>query len=253
MKHEMMNNNNGRVKAMAFEQLVEKRSSTKKWAYILVSIIIHGMVGIGVIVYPLMSLDSNIPVVKIFDVSLTTVAPPVPAVPIARKGGSSHPKDKPKTVETVAIHRFVAPLEIPTEVPEESFSNLGNGSGGIDGGIKGEDIGLDLPIDVPGYKSDTLFEQPLKIADVQTPRIIKRVNPSYPQIALKAHIQGIVVIDAVTDVYGHVVSVNVVTGHPLLKQSAVDAVKQWVYEPYILNGIPRPVKFCVNVTFTLQQ
>lgn len=253
MKHEMTDNNNGRVKALAFEQLVEKRGSTKKWAYILVSILLHGMVGIGVIVYPLMNVDSNAPVIKILDVLLTTVAPQVPAVPIAKKGGSKNPKHKEQTTKKPVENRFVAPIEIPSEVPEESLPNLGEGSGGPIGGIDGEKFGLDLSVDLPGYRPDAITDQPLKIADVQSPRVIKRVNPSYPQIALKAHIQGIVVIDAVTDVYGHVVSVNVVTGHPLLKQSAVDAVKQWVYEPYILNGVPRPVKFCVNVTFTLQQ
>jgi outer membrane biosynthesis protein TonB len=45
---------------------------------------------------------------------------------------------------------------------------------------------------------------------------------------------------------------RVISGHPLLNDAALSAIKQWVYEPYILNGIPKPVIFTATVTFTLQ-
>jgi TonB family protein len=60
-------------------------------------------------------------------------------------------------------------------------------------------------------------------------------------------------IEASTDIYGRVVNVNVLKGHPLLRKAAAHAVKQWVYEPYIINGMPKPVKFTVNIHFRLQK
>jgi TonB family protein len=68
---------------------------------------------------------------------------------------------------------------------------------------------------------------------------------------LKAHIQGNVVINATTDIYGRVIQAQVINGHPLLRQAALTAIRQWVYEPYILNGVPRPVRFTVVVKFNL--
>jgi len=94
--------------------------------------------------------------------------------------------------------------------------------------------------------------QAIQIATIQQPKLIKRVEPQFPSVALKAHIQGTVVINATTDIYGRVVNARVINGHPLLRQAAVAAIKQWVYEPYILNGVPRPVKFTVVVRFNLQ-
>jgi len=66
-----------------------------------------------------------------------------------------------------------------------------------------------------------------------------------------AHIEGSVNIEAVTDIFGKVIKARVVSGHPLLVAAAVQAVKQWVYEPYIINGVPRPVVFTASVSFRL--
>ncbi|MCK7466846.1 MAG: energy transducer TonB [Desulfosudis oleivorans] len=87
---------------------------------------------------------------------------------------------------------------------------------------------------------------------MQRPQKIKEVKPVYPQIALTARIQGVVIIEAMTDIYGRVRDARVISGHPLLNDAALSAIKQWVYEPYILNGIPKPVIFTATVTFTLQ-
>jgi len=61
-----------------------------------------------------------------------------------------------------------------------------------------------------------------------------------------------VVLEAGIDTGGNVQSLRVVTGHALLAQAAIDAVRQWRYEPYLLNGVPVPVVTTVTVTFTLQ-
>jgi protein TonB len=63
---------------------------------------------------------------------------------------------------------------------------------------------------------------------------------------------GVVIFEATTDVYGRVIGVKVLRSIPLLDQAAVDAVRQWVYEPMVINGRPRPVVFTVTVTFQLK-
>ncbi|MBP1770759.1 MAG: transport protein TonB, partial [Candidatus Aminicenantes bacterium] len=67
-----------------------------------------------------------------------------------------------------------------------------------------------------------------------------------------ARVEGIVIVEATTDVYGRVTGVKVLRSIPLLDQAAIDAVRQWVYEPMILNGRPRPVVFTVTVRFQLK-
>ena len=81
--------------------------------------------------------------------------------------------------------------------------------------------------------------------------MIKKVKPKYPEEALKKEISGKVILECTTDIYGRVKKVEAKEGRPLLSKAAMKAVKQWVYEPYILNNIPKPVKFTVVVSFNL--
>jgi protein TonB len=86
------------------------------------------------------------------------------------------------------------------------------------------------------------------------PRKIREVKPVYSSVAIAARVQGKVIIEAMTDIYGRVRSTRIIaSASPLLNESALNAVKQWLYEPYILNGIPKPVLFTVTITFTLAQ
>jgi len=78
------------------------------------------------------------------------------------------------------------------------------------------------------------------------------VNPIYPPLARQARIQGVVVMEAVISKEGSIESLRVVTGHPLLNQAALDAVKQWKYRPTLLNGEPVEVITTVTVTFNLK-
>ena len=97
-------------------------------------------------------------------------------------------------------------------------------------------------------------EEPLRItSEIQQPKMIKRVEAVYPQIARQARIEGIVIVEATTDIYGRVQTVKVLRSIPLLDQAAIDAVKQWVYEPFIVNGRPREVSFTVTVVFELDK
>ncbi len=80
--------------------------------------------------------------------------------------------------------------------------------------------------------------------------LISRVTPVYPELAKTAHIGGQVVIQAVIAKDGTIQDVHVISGHPLLTQAALDAVKQWKYRPYILNGEPVEVETQITVVFT---
>ncbi len=77
-------------------------------------------------------------------------------------------------------------------------------------------------------------------------------NRLYPDIAREARVDGIVIIEAQTDIYGRVQQVKILRSIPLLDQAATDAVRQWVYEPMVINGRPRGVIFTVTVRFTLK-
>jgi TonB family protein len=95
-------------------------------------------------------------------------------------------------------------------------------------------------------------EKPLVVSSEQRPKLVKKVNPEYPEDALKQGIQGKVVIEATTDKEGKVVEAKVMDGHPLLNQAALKALKQWEYEPYIIDGRKKAVKFTVVMNFHLE-
>ena len=90
------------------------------------------------------------------------------------------------------------------------------------------------------------------IGDIKPPKLLKQVEPIYPEAARKAGIEGIVILEAKTDVNGHITNTKVLRSIPQLDQAATDAVKQWVYEPMVIEGKPKPVVFTVTVRFQLK-
>lgn len=90
-----------------------------------------------------------------------------------------------------------------------------------------------------------------KIVSVKNPVLIKKVKPVYPKVALRRKITGVVKIEAVCDIYGKVVKTNVISGNPILSNAAIKALKQWVYEPFLINNKPKPVRFTVIVKYNL--
>ena len=79
----------------------------------------------------------------------------------------------------------------------------------------------------------------------------QKIDPVYPSVALEAAVEGSVVLDVQIDREGDVADISLVGGHPQLVQAAMDAVKQWKYLPYLLNGTPTDVKTTVHLTFEL--
>jgi protein TonB len=107
-----------------------------------------------------------------------------------------------------------------------------------------------------GHKAMTLdkFAQGAVRAenDIKPPKLIKEVAPVYPEVARVAVIEGVVILGVKTDEAGKVKDVIVLRSIPLLDQAAIDAVRQWVYEPMIIDGKAVPVVFTVTVRFQLK-
>jgi protein TonB len=86
---------------------------------------------------------------------------------------------------------------------------------------------------------------------VQASKLISQPKPVYPPIAKQARVQGQVVLQAVISKTGTIENLKVVSGHPMLTQSALDAVRNWRYQPTVLNGEPVEVETTINVNFSL--
>jgi protein TonB len=87
---------------------------------------------------------------------------------------------------------------------------------------------------------------------IQEPKLLKRVEPIYPPLAVSAHVQGVVILEAIVDREGIVEQVRVLrSAHGLLDRAAIDAVRQWQYSPVILNGTPERFILTVVLSFNL--
>jgi len=89
--------------------------------------------------------------------------------------------------------------------------------------------------------------------NVQAARIRNKVQPVYPAAARQAHIDGVVRLHVIIAKDGTITQLEVVSGHPLLAQAALDAVRQWVYEPTLLEGKPVEVDTVIDVFFQLNK
>ena len=87
---------------------------------------------------------------------------------------------------------------------------------------------------------------------IKPPKLIKRIDPIYPEIARQSKVEGVVILEATTDKFGRVQETKILRSIPELDQAAIDAVMQWVYEPFMIDGKPRGVIFTVTVVFKLK-
>jgi protein TonB len=163
---------------------------------------------------------------------------------------TARPQPPPALAEMVAPAPLTAPDGISAETGFEGGMSAASMEAGFEGGIPGGVIGGVLGgIDrVPTPPPPT----PVRIGgEITAPRLIHRVNPDYPLIAQRAQIEGVVILEAMVNPRGRVDDVRVLRSHSLLETAAVDAVKQWAYEPLLLNGEPVPFVLTVTVSFSL--
>jgi TonB family protein len=83
-----------------------------------------------------------------------------------------------------------------------------------------------------------------------SPRLIRQVESEYPAIAQQTNIRGLVVVEIHVSPTGHVTSTRVISGHPLLVQAALTAVRQWIYEPFTFDGVPIEIVSTAVVSFS---
>jgi len=124
--------------------------------------------------------------------------------------------------------------------------------GGVQGGIVGGLVAAAPP--PPPPPPPPTSKQPVRIGgNIQAPSLIKRVEPTYPEIALVAKVTGLVILEASIGTDGTVESVRVLRSVKFLDEAAVDAVKQWRYQPLVLNGVATPFVLSVTLNFSVKQ
>ncbi len=124
----------------------------------------------------------------------------------------------------------------------------GGGPNGTPGSLLGEFVGVVPPPPPPPEP-----REPRRVSNgVQNSRLIHKIDPSYPELAKRARVSGIVLLQVTVDERGLVAAIKLIRGHPLLNQSAIDAVSQWRYSPTLLSGEPLPVIATVTVNFVLR-
>jgi protein TonB len=156
-------------------------------------------------------------------------------------------------------------LRTPTKIPKKiqmikedeappqmaSTGVVGGVPGGVPGGSMGGVIGSVLsstPVAVPKIATPTRVRVS---SGVSSGLLIRKVSPNYPPLARQARIQGTVILQAQISKDGSIQNLQLISGHPMLAPAAIEAVKQWKYKPYLLNGEPVEVETQVQVNFTL--
>jgi periplasmic protein TonB len=237
-----------------FEDLIDSdrvAHTTQQSKTLPISLALHVFAAAVVVIVPLLAAD-QLPepasAVKAFFVEPMSAPPPPPPPPPPAPRAAQAPKVAPKPVTPETA--FVAPVEVPQEIKPEESLDLGVGvEGGVEGGVPGGVVGGvvgGLP-DAPPPP-----QQAVRVGgQIKEPKRLKYVQPVYPDIARQARVQGIVILECTISPQGKVTNVSVLRGIPLLDQAAVDAVKQWVYTPTLLNGVPVPVIMTVTVNFKL--
>jgi protein TonB len=181
------------------------------------------------------------------------VAPPPPPPP--------PPPPTPQIQHVQRVSEIVdgalrAPTRIPKKVemikedeaPPPSAGVVGGVMGGVPGGTAGGVLGGLIQSTAPPPKVAT--PQKLRISSgVALGNKVSGNDPAYPQMAKIAHVQGDVVLQATISKSGSIENLRALSGHPILIQAAMEAVKDWKYRPYYLNNEPVEVETTITVKF----
>jgi protein TonB len=224
---------------------------------LLVSLIAHALVICALVIVPLIFFN----VLQSQELLTFLIEPPPPPV---------QPPPSPPAQLAAAAHRvvktadYVVPRQIPKGIPPAneadsaqpmmSWAIPGIAVPGSQQGEAGRSIISLLEFEVPKVKAPpppAPKNPPIRVGTLAASKLVYKVNPVYPPLAVKARLSGTVVLEAVVDEEGNVSSLKVLSGHAFLVDAAVQAVKQWKYSPTVLNGEPVPVIATVTVIFRL--
>ncbi len=236
------------------DSLIESgnRLRTKRGRTTTISFILEAIV-IGVLVLIPLLFTEALPKAQLM---MALVAPPPPPPP-------PPPPAEVHVVKKVQTDIINGQLRTPTKIPkkveiikeEEAPPPMTAGVvGGVPGGVPGGQMGGVMGSIIGSNAPMPKVAAPTRIRvsqGVVSGLKIKEVKPVYPAIAKTARVQGSVVLQAEISKEGTIQNLRVISGPPLLIQSALEAVKQWRYRPYILNGEPVEVETMVTVNFSL--
>jgi len=191
------------------------------------------------------------------------VAPPPPPPPPPPPAAAP----QVKVVKAISTEIDNGALRTPTKIPQKIAMikeeeppppSAGFGvPGGVPGGVAGGSIGGVLGGIIQSAANTAVVPKmatPTRIrvsSGVTEGMLLHKVTPSYPPLAKQARIQGHVILAAVINKQGQVEGLRLVSGHPMLAPYAIEAVKQWRYKPYFLNGEPVEVETTIDVIFSL--
>jgi protein TonB len=196
-------------------------------------------------------------------------APPPPPPPPPPAASTPPTTKVVKVTSNIVSGRLRAPSRIPAKVQmikeddaPPPVATTGGVIGGVPGGIPGGQLGGVIEgiisassslAAAPALSKPVPVVQRIRISQgVTQGLLIFRIEPTYPPLAQQARIQGVVVMTALIDKSGNVQRLQVVSGQPLLAPAAIEAVKQWRYKPFVLNGQPLEVETTVTVNFHLR-
>ena len=221
---------------------------TRKWYSVPLSFLVHALVMGVFVVVPLLA-TGVLPMPNDPEIVPLIAPPPLPQPPPVRLVRPTTPQ---------AADQNAAPVVEPDTIREEPKLELGfekNTTPGdplVGAGIvEGSDVVAAPPAVV---RPPSEPQKPVPVGGhIQPPDRVSYVSPVYPPIALAARVHGIVIIQATIDVQGRVQEATVLrSASPLFNDAALAAVRQWVYRPTLLNGIPVSVVMTVTVQFKMQ-
>jgi protein TonB len=236
-----------------FATRVGDRPAGRGWVWPF-TVTLHALGAAAVVIVPLLGPEplpaENDHVANAFFVSPQFVAPPPPPPP---PPAAARAASAPKVASTPSSSAFAAPIEVPKDLPADSLDLgveggvLGGVEGGVPGGVVGGVVGgleAAAPPPAPVIRVGGVIREPKKVKDVA---------PAYPSIARTAKIQGVVILEAQISPQGRVEGVKVLRSIPTLDEAAIEAVRQWLYTPTLVDGVPVSVVMTVTVNFLLRE
>jgi protein TonB len=230
-----------------FESTGRIRTRSRGW--MIAATLVNSAILFALILIPLIYPEALPPQAFPF-LMVVPAPPPAPPPPPTQQQprparGAAPPQDNPFTAPQRIPH-FITIVDRPDPVTTASGPIWDPGPG-IPGGV-----GSPLPGPSATPNVRLVPNHPVRVSGlVVEGLLLYKVVPRYPPIAIATHSAGTVVLSATISKAGTIENLRVISGPPILQQSALDAVKSWRYKPYLLDGQPVEVETTVNVIFTL--